>query len=160
MRELKVFIEINGRQIFAGSIRGNSYEDARFAYHKEYLAGTEAAPISISLPFQTDPFSPAQTKNFFESLLPEGFSRTAVANWIKTDAKDYLTILSVLGKECLGAIKIVEDDDADEPGYELLSDECVRELAAEGATRSTKILMETHCNGAVRPDPFRRQIHR
>lgn len=144
MRELKVFIEINGRQTFAGIIRGNNYDDARFAYDIDYLSEKDSAPISISLPFRDEPFNVAQTKNFFESLLPEGFSRRAVANWIKTDEKDYLTILSVLGKECLGAIKIVEDDRIDEPGYELLSDERVRELAAEGVTRSTKILMETH----------------
>lgn len=57
---------------------------------------------TISLPFQKEPFSAEKTKNFFESLLPEGFSRRAVADWIKTDEYDYLAILKALGKECLG----------------------------------------------------------
>jgi len=48
-------------------------------------------------------FSIQQTKNFFEGLLPEGFSRRAVANWAKVDENDYLSILAELGRECLGA---------------------------------------------------------
>lgn len=144
MRELKVYIELNGNQMFVGLIQGNDSGDACFKYEKMYLSGKDAAPISISLPLQSEPFTPSQTKNFFESLLPEGFSRTAVANWIKVDEKDYLTILSVLGRECLGAIKIVEGEYTEEMEYELLSEKRVKELAAEGATRSTQILMETH----------------
>ena len=144
MQELKVYIEINGRQSFVGTIQGSNSEDACFRYGKEYLSRRDAVPISISLPLQNEPFRSVQTRNFFESLLPEGFSRTAVANWIKADEKDYLTILSVLGKECLGAVKIVQNEFTDEPGYELLSEEQVKELAAEGATKSTRILLETH----------------
>ncbi len=144
MRELKVYIEINSEQTLVGKIRGNGISDACFAYEDSYLSAVNPAPISISLPLQKDPFSPAQTMNYFESLLPEGFSRTAVANWIKADEKDYLTILSVLGKECLGAVKIVEDEYTDKAEYVLLPEEKLKELAAEGATRSTHILVETH----------------
>ncbi len=144
MRELKVYVEINGQMQFVGTIYGYTYEDACFKYDTEYLHNFEAAPISISLPLQDEAFSAADTTNFFEGLLPEGFSRRAVADWIKVDEKDYLTILAVLGKECLGAIKVVEGDSSEDAGYELLSDARVKELAAEGATKSTQILMETH----------------
>jgi serine/threonine-protein kinase HipA len=144
MRELSVFIELNGEQTLVGFIRGESYIDARFSYDKNYLIGKNAAPISISLPLQEDAFSESQTKNFFESLLPEGFSRRAVANWMKADENDYISILAELGKECLGAIKIIEGKDEEPSGYELLSDERVKALAAEGATKSTEILLETH----------------
>ena len=144
MRELKVYIEINGSQTPVGAIKGNDYRDAVFSYGDEYLSTGESAPISISLPLQKEPFSPIQTRNYFESLLPEGFSRKAVADWIKADEKDYVTILSVLGKECLGAVKIVEGDFSSESDYVRLSEKRIKELAAEGATRSTHILMETH----------------
>lgn len=101
-------------------------------------------PISISLPLTDVPFSPAKTKSFFEGLLPEGFSRKAVATWIKADENDYLSILSVLGRECIGAIKIIEGEEDAEADYTALSMDRVRELAEEGATKSTEILMETH----------------
>ena len=144
MRELKVYIEINGSQTFVGTIRGDDYLDAVFLYNDEYLSAGNTAPISVSLPLQKDPFSPNQTRNYFESLLPEGFSRTAVADWIKVDERDYLTILSFLGRECLGAVKIIEGKDIYESGYELLTETKIKELAAEGATKSTQILVETH----------------
>lgn len=144
MRELKVYIEINGSQTLVGTIKGNGSMDAVFAYNDEYLSANNPAPISISLPLQNNPFSPEQTRNYFESLLPEGFSRTAVADWIKADEKDYLTILSFLGRECLGAVRIIEGKDISESGYELLTEKRIKELAAEGATKSTQILMETH----------------
>lgn len=144
MRELKVYIEINGSQTPVGAIKGNDYRDAVFSYDGDYLSAGGSVPISISLPFQKKPFGPEQTRNYFESLLPEGFSRKAVADWIKTDEKDYMTILSVLGKECLGAVKLIEGDFTSESDYERLSEKRIKELAAEGATRSTQILMETH----------------
>lgn len=144
MRELSVYIELNGIQTLIGKIAGESYLDARFCYEREYLDNKDAAAISISLPLQQEDFSPAKTKNFFESLLPEGFSRKAVANWMKADENDYISILAELGKECLGAIKIVEGQDDEVSGYELLSAKRVKALAAEGATKSTEILLETH----------------
>ena len=144
MRELSVYIELNGIQTLVGKIAGESYLDARFSYEREYLDNKDAAAISISLPLQQEAFSPAKTKNFFESLLPEGFSRKAVANWMKADENDYISILAELGKECLGAIKIVEGQDDEVSGYELLSAQRVKALAAEGATKSTEILLETH----------------
>ncbi len=144
MRELSVYIELNGIQTLVGKIAGESYLDARFRYEQEYLDNKDAAAISISLPLQQEAFSPAKTKNFFESLLPEGFSRKAVANWMKADENDYISILAELGKECLGAIKIVEGQDDEVSGYELLSAQRVKALAAEGATKSTEILLETH----------------
>ena len=144
MRELSVYIELNGIQTLVGKISGEQYNDARFRYVREYIEAREAAPISVSLPFQDDYFSTEQTRNFFESLLPEGFSRKAVADWMKADENDYIAILAQLGRECLGAIKIVEGNDDRESGYELLPAERVKALAAEGATKSTEILLETH----------------
>lgn len=144
MRELSVYIELNGIQTLVGKISSEQYNDARFRYVREYIEAREAAPISVSLPFQDDYFSTEQTRNFFESLLPEGFSRKAVADWMKADENDYIAILAQLGRECLGAIKIVEGNDDRESGYELLSAERVKALAAEGATKSTEILLETH----------------
>ena len=140
-----VLLEMHGEQLCVGHITGDSFRDACFQYSKDYLDSDQARPISISLPLTEEAYSSEKTKCFFEGLLPEGFSRKAVANWIKSDEEDYLSILSALGKECLGALRIVDENDVEEPlGYERHSLKKVKELAAEGATRSTRILMETH----------------
>jgi len=144
LRELKVFIEIKGQEILVGHIEGEDYKDAVFQYDREYLNSSDSRAISVTFPLREESFSPGETRNFFEGLLPEGFSRRAVAEWIKTDEKDYLTILVELGKECLGALKVIEGDNEYDASYEKISLEEVRQLAAEGATKSTKILLDTH----------------
>jgi len=143
--DLKVSIEIFGKQQLAGFIKGTDSDNASFCYAEEYLELPDIRGISVSLPLQKEAFSPEKTRIFFEGLLPEGFSRKAVAGWLKTDEDDYLSILEKLGTECLGAIRIYrEEEEPVEIEYEPLTMEQVKELAAEGATKSTEMLMETH----------------
>lgn len=143
--KLIVSLEISGCRYEVGSITGSNYRDAIFAYSEEYLNTQGVKPISISLPLQTEPFSAERTKNYFEGLLPEGFSRRAVANWARTDENDYLSILKALGRECIGAVQVTEENESYETlSYKKLEMDEVRALAAEGATKSSEILMETH----------------
>lgn len=142
MKKLQVYIEIEGMQTYVGSISGSSPNDAQFAYSDQYIAAGHP-PISISLPISGEPFSAETTKNFFEGLLPEGFARKCVANWIHTSEDDYLTILSVLGSECLGALR-VSDNVHDSGDYKPLSMESVKALAKEGVSKSTELITEAH----------------
>ena len=87
--KLKVYIEINGTYNHVGDITGESEKDATFQYSQSYIE-TNSLPISLSMPFQSEPFSPEKTKSFFEGLLPEGFTRKTVAQYLRTDEKDYL----------------------------------------------------------------------
>ncbi len=142
MRKLKVFIEINGAQTFVGTISGNSAQDACFAYAEEYIKA-ERPPISISLPVSDRPYGADKTRNFFEGLLPEGFAKRSVAEWIHVSEDDYLTILEVLGQECLGAIRVLGDTKT-HGKYEELPVDDVRALAREGVSKSTELVTSAH----------------
>ncbi len=142
MQPLHVYIEIDGKQTPVGSIDGNSPADAEFAYFDEYVESGYPA-ISISLPVSDSPFTPERTKNFFEGLLPEGFARKSVANWIHASEDDYLSILKALGSECLGAVKISAGEEEAE-GYEELSMKEVKALAGEGVSKSVELVTEAH----------------
>ncbi len=144
MRKYDVILEIQGKQVVVGYIEGESLDDARFRYDEEYLTQNDPKAISISLPVQKEPFSAEQTKVFFDGLLPEGFMRKTIANNMHFDERDYLSILYYLGKECLGAIRIGEAGDEDKTGYDAISSEQVRQLAAEGATKSSELVIKTH----------------
>ncbi len=144
MRRYNVYIELAGDQVKVGEIAGNSSEDAGFSYSKEYLAQNNARAISVSLPLQEEPFSPERTKVFFDGMLPEGFMRKSIATSMHFDENDYLSILHNLGKECLGAIRIDETDGEQESGYEAITNKQVQELAAEGTTKSTEMVIKTH----------------
>lgn len=144
-RKLSVYMEINGQSIYTGSIEGETPLDACFSYASEYRENPKRRPISLSLPFQPQPFDPIRTKNFFEGLLPEGFTRRCVAGWMHVDENDYLSILAGLGKECLGAIKIVSDTEpAPAPEYRRLTNAEVKKLAQEGATESAQLVTKAH----------------
>lgn len=142
MKRLSVYIEISGEQIFAGSITGNNQHDAVFQYAEEYINGKYPA-LSISLPVDSREFTATETKNFFEGLLPEGFARKSVSDWIHASEDDYLTILQALGAECLGAIRISSESDMS-GSYEALSKEDVKALAREGVSKSTEMITEAH----------------
>lgn len=145
MRNLSVFIELDGKQTYVGNIRGNQSDDAVFSYAPEYKNNPDNRPISINLPFEEEGFEPGRTRIFFEGLLPEGFTRRCVADWMHVDEGDYLSILSGLGNECLGAVKITESD-AEEirPAYQKLSVEEVKNLAMEGAVEAAQLVTKAH----------------
>ena len=143
---LDVSIEIGGSQIHVGEIEGDDSSRARFCYSKSYLEGPDPRPISIRLPLRSKPYSTEETRRFFEGLLPEGFTRRSVASYIHADAADYITILSSLGKECLGAVLIEPqgEESVGEGSYERLSIDRVRALAREGATKSAQLVTKAH----------------
>ena len=144
MKTLIVSIERNGVMVPVGSISGSDSSDARFQYSDDYLQSGKSTSLSISLPLQTDPFSPAQTSRYFEGLLPEGFTRRSVAEWMHVDEGDYIAILHGLGRECLGAICITEAGENYAASYEPITDQQVRELAAEGASKSVELVTKSH----------------
>lgn len=145
MKRLAVFIEINGQSEYAGEIVGRDSSDARFTYAESYLENSEHRAISIGLPMEEKTFDSMRTRIFFEGLLPEGFTRRCVAEWMHMDEGDYLSILAGLGMECLGAIKIVDEtEDVVAPEYRELSAEEVYALASEGATESAELVTKAH----------------
>ena len=143
MKELHVSIEKNGNFISVGKIVGDNPSEARFQYSDEYRTGN-GTPISISLPIQEDEFSAERTAGFFEGLLPEGFTRRTVAQWMQVDEGDYLSILHGLGRECLGALCITEDGETVEASYEKINESQVQDLAAEGVTKSAELVTKSH----------------
>ena len=144
MRTLAVYIEIGGTLRKVGRIEGDGPRDAVFSYDDEYMAEPFAAPVSISLPLRGESFPPEETGHFFEGLLPEGFTRRSVAKWMHADERDYLSILAGLGRECLGAVCILDaGTEFPEPSYEKISGQEVAALAREGATTSAQIVTKT-----------------
>ena len=145
MQRLAVQIEVKGAFKQVGEIVGTSSDDARFTYTESYLKDPESRAVSISMPLEQQSFSVESTRNFFEGLLPEGFTRRCVAEWLHRDEKDYLAILAGLRQECLGAIKIIDESRAVLPSkYKELTSEEVKKLAQEGATESAEMVTKSH----------------
>ena len=96
---------------------------------------------------EKEPFRAAQTKTFFEGLLPEGFTRRTVAQWLHVAEEDYLSILH--GQECLGALCITEEGEVSEASYTPITEQEIRELATEGAKKSGELVTKTYLSLTV-----------
>jgi serine/threonine-protein kinase HipA len=84
--------------------------------------------ISLSLPISKEPFTPAQSRPFFDALLPEGAVREQLASQLKLAASDSYGLLSELGRDCAGALQILAAERMSEtPSVRWLDD---RELDA------------------------------
>ena len=75
-------------------------------YVFSYTAPTR--PISLSLPTSEKSFSSARSRPFFEALLPEGLVREQIASQLKLAASDSYGLLAELGRDCAGALQILE----------------------------------------------------
>lgn len=142
---LTVLIEINGVMTKVGFITGTDYKEAVFAYDESYIAEKNHRAISIALPVSDKPFSAKSTRNYFEGLLPEGFTRKCIADSMHSEPDDYISILRELGRECLGAIQIVDESvQCIEADYKELSKKEVKALAEKGASLAANLVIQSH----------------
>ena len=139
-----VSIEKEGKLYRAGILEGTDHNDVGFTYDSAYLKDPAAVALSISLPLEEMSFNPVKTRNFFDGMLPEGFIRHSLAERMHLDENDYISILSNLGRECIGAVRISKEDEVSAEKYIPVTDREIEQLAAEGAAISTEIVTKTH----------------
>ena len=138
-----VSIELDGKFRKVGEISGTNYTDARFQYDEDYLSDGNTRAISISLPKKEAPFSFKETEVFFDGLLPEAYTRRFLAERFHVDVNDYVSLLHLLGSECLGALRIADETDVYEEHYTKISEKEVRELASEGISKSMDMVTKS-----------------
>lgn len=79
-----------------------------FSYDEQYLAGSAATPLSISLPLRAEPYSQADAIAFFGNLLPEVDVLEALSRVLQISPQNVGAFLQELGGDCAGAITLVE----------------------------------------------------
>ena len=89
-----------------GQLVLNQYGEPEFSYAGDWLARTDAKPVSASLPLQPEPFGRRARLPFFEGLLPEASQRTVVARVLGISVYNEFRLLEILGGEVAGAIEI------------------------------------------------------
>lgn len=123
MQKLKVYFNhyLAGTLIQEDRVLGYTFQ-----YDEGYLK-TDQPALSISLPKQIDVFSAYISAAFFAGFLPEESNRDHLAKCLKINPTDTWTLLKVMGRECAGAISIVEEDQKVvleyKPEYKFISDD-------------------------------------
>lgn len=104
-------------------------ESGSFSYDSGYLARADAAPLSLSLPLGEGAFDVVEARPYFEGLLAEGQARATLASELALSEEDWLSLLVICGRECVGDVLVCDDPclaaRADE-GYASLGDDELR----------------------------------
>lgn len=92
----------------------------RFQYDASWIAWEHAVPVSISLPLREDQFTGAQVTAVFENLLPDYDPiRKRVAERVGADGTDAFSLLSEIGRDCIGALQFLTDGNTPQSSSEL-----------------------------------------
>ncbi len=141
---LLVYREIHDRYQLVGRLEPQA-DGARFAYVPQYCSGSIAAsepsvPISRALPLQSMPFSPKETRSFFENLLPEGDVRRILGDAMRDREAAYPRLLQALNHESSGAL--VFAGNGDEPWENQAYEPCDFALLEAFAREPTRVAAE------------------
>lgn len=83
-----------------------------FQYAPGYLDRSDVIPLSLALPLGAAPFSATSTRAFFENLLQENDYLSRQLADANVDRKDLVGVLSLVGKDCAGAVACTPAGDA------------------------------------------------
>ena len=87
-----------------------------FRYDDAWLGWQNAIPVSLSLPLREDAYKGEPVVAVFENLLPDSNKlRKMVATKVGADGTDAYSLLSRIGRDCVGALQFVPDDMGDVP---------------------------------------------
>lgn len=80
-----------------------------FAYDADYLAGSGASAVSLTLPLREEPYRSKTLFPFFDGLIPEGWLLDVVSrNW-KIGQDDRFGLLLVACRDCIGNVSIQKE---------------------------------------------------
>jgi len=94
----------------------------RLAYFDEWLTDEQSRPLSLSLPFLPGnaPYQGQVVTDYFDNLLPDSDAiRRRLARRHQAGGTGAFQLLEKLGRDCVGAIQLLPEDEAPSDIYEI-----------------------------------------
>ncbi|HZV18302.1 MAG TPA: type II toxin-antitoxin system HipA family toxin [Sphingobium sp.] len=111
-------IFLNNRHV--GRLTRQSSGAIDFAYDDSWLEWEHAIPVSLSLPLRKNRYLGDPVAAVFENLLPDSRAiRTRVAERVGAKGIDAYSLLSEIGRDCVGALQFMPIDDFPPPATEV-----------------------------------------
>jgi len=87
-----------------------------FVYDPSWLGWEHAIPVSLSLPLRETRYLGDRVTAVFENLLPDSSTiRTRLAERVGAQGTDAFSLLSEIGRDCVGALQFMAADDLPPP---------------------------------------------
>lgn len=100
---------MNGRVV--GKLEKMHSGGLMFYYESSWLQSPDARPISLSLPLVPEPFVGDIVYNFFDNLLPDNPNiKARIQAKFKTVTNKPFDLLASIGRDCVGAIQLLEGE--------------------------------------------------
>ena len=81
-------------------------DDRRYRF--DYNLGYQNAPVSLTMPVNTEGYAFAIFPPFFDGVLPEGGQLEGLLRNRKIDRNDYFSQLLAVGQDLVGAVTVFE----------------------------------------------------
>jgi serine/threonine-protein kinase HipA len=117
---LNVFL--NARLV--GKLRREPSGAIDFKYDQSWLEWEHTLPVSLSLPLREDRYIGAPVIAVFDNLLPDNKDiRDRVAARVGAEGTDAYSLLSEIGRDCVGALQFLHEGDESGPAGTVAGDE-------------------------------------
>jgi serine/threonine-protein kinase HipA len=101
-------VYLNARLV--GRLRRESSGAIDFQYDKEWLAWSNAIPVSVSLPLREDRYRGDAVLAVFENLLPDNDDiKRRLAERAQAGGADAYRLLAAIGRDCIGALQFLPE---------------------------------------------------
>jgi len=102
-------VHLNTR--FVGLLTKDPGGAIAFAYDRDWLAADNATPVSLSMPLREERFIGAAVAAVFDNLLPDSAPlRRRIAERVGAAGDDAFSLLSAIGRDCVGALQFLPGD--------------------------------------------------
>ena len=123
-------VYLNNRPV--GKLLKSSHGAVSFKYDENWLAWKHALPVSLSLPLRETRYHGEAVTAVFENLLPDVEAlRRRVAEKVGARGTDAYSLLSVIGRDCIGALQFVADDEEQPDAKGAIEGETLTKAAIE-----------------------------
>lgn len=108
-----------------------------FRYDQAWLNREKAIPVSLSLPLREDAFRGAPVQAVFENLLPDSEAlRRMVAEKVGAEGSDAFSLLSIIGRDCVGALQFLPEAEKPRRETPALAGEVLDEAGIESLLKN------------------------
>jgi serine/threonine-protein kinase HipA len=116
MKKLQVYL----KEKRAGILEQASNGQLQFVYDADYIA-EQGLALSCAMPLTDQVYHNQSFQAFFAGLLPEGNSRLLIAKKLGFSQENDFAFLEALAGECVGAISLQENENAEKQNNQYLS---------------------------------------